>query len=190
MSRETPTQQNQRRDMQLVRQATLAVVNRNAKRQNERDRFSSAPPDDADDGDSILPVFDKFAAFDSIHSMTNFSQAEFESLWFAIKPSVLRTWNVGKGRKCPYFGKDILFMLLTVVKSGGTWEFLAALFGLQAPSFEKMVTKFLLKIHDQVYEIFVQDEAKLQQQTHNESMFAFSGKHKLYGKKVEVTVSS
>ncbi|ETW10570.1 hypothetical protein H310_00835 [Aphanomyces invadans] len=64
--------------------------------------------------------------------MTNFSQAEFESLWFAIKPSVLH----------------MLFMLLTVVKTGGTWEFLAALFGLQASSFEKMVTKFLLKIHD------------------------------------------
>ncbi|ETV93692.1 hypothetical protein H310_12458 [Aphanomyces invadans] len=133
-----------------------------------------------------------------------------------MKPSVLGTWNVGKGRKCPYSGKDMLFMLLTVVKSGGTWEFLAALFGLQASSFENMVTRFLLKIHDQVYETFFQDEAKLRtmsnlvatgktfqsfpaalypadatiQQSnmpmgnYNESMY------NLYGKKVEVSVSS
>ncbi|ETV89859.1 hypothetical protein H310_15303, partial [Aphanomyces invadans] len=185
MARETNSELQQRNEMHLVRQATMAVASRTSRRQTERERFSSGQRTDHEEADSLHPIFDR------------------------------RTWNVGKGRKCTQTGKDMLFMLLATVKSGGTWEFLAALFGFQAPTFEKMMTRFLSKIHQHVYELFVEDEvavrtmshlvatgktfqnfpaalfavdATFQQSNrplgnHNEALFAFSGKHHLYGKK-------
>lgn len=41
-------------------------------------------------------------------------------------------------------------MLLTVLKHGGTWSFLATLLDIQASTFERTVTKFVDVIPDEV----------------------------------------
>ncbi|RHY20761.1 hypothetical protein DYB32_009959 [Aphanomyces invadans] len=221
MTSETTPQRNRRNDMQLAQRAAIAVATRNAKRQTERERFSTSPREDGEEADSIHPIFDSFVVYDNVQSMTNLTVLELENLWYALKPRVMRTWNVGKGRKSPYSGKVMLFMLVTIFKSGGTWQFLSALFGFQAPTFEKMMTRFLTKVSDHVYDLFVADEVSIRAMTHlvatgktfqnypaalyavdatfqqsnrplgshNEALYAFSGKHHLYGKKVEVAVS-
>ncbi|KAF0732821.1 hypothetical protein Ae201684P_012807 [Aphanomyces euteiches] len=207
-----------------VRQATMAVISRATKRRNERHRFSTVPRSDHEEADTINPIYDKFysiGSVDSVKSLTNFMPHEFDGLWYALKPRVNKHWNVGKGRKSPHTGKDVLFMLLAVFKNGGTWDVLAALFQLSSSTFERLICGFLMKDYPHMYELFVEDEANslsitrlvamgrtfknfpcalyavdatFQQSNrplgpHNEALYAFSGKHHLYGKKVEVSVS-
>jgi hypothetical protein len=59
-------------------------------------------------------------------------------------------------------------MVLTVLKHGCTWDSLAAIFKMKSATFEKLIVGYMKKISTYLYEI--------------------SGKHKLYGLKVEVSV--
>jgi hypothetical protein len=46
-------------------------------------------------------------------------------------------------------------MTLTVLKHGGTWDFLATPFKIKAPTFEKLVTGFIDKLVPYLYDKFV-----------------------------------
>lgn len=58
-------------------------------------------------------------------------------------------WNTGRGRKSPYCD-DVFLMVLTVLKHGGTWAFLATHFRIQPSSFEKNVSKFVNLINEEI----------------------------------------
>ncbi|KAH9083270.1 hypothetical protein LEN26_021012 [Aphanomyces euteiches] len=224
MSYQTVDSTNSRDDAIHVQNALLSVADRTSRQRNERRRYSTQPREDHDDPDTISPIYDKHVrcgGTDGIKSFTNFSQSEFEDIWYAVKSRVLRHWNVGKGRKCPQTGKDMLFMLLTIFKIGCTWEVTTALFNFTSATFERMMAKFLLKVYEHLYDLFVVDEAATRSMSnlvasgktfrnyqsalyavdvsfqqgshphgpHNEALHAFSGKHHLYGKKVEISVS-
>ncbi|DBA01596.1 TPA: hypothetical protein N0F65_011352 [Lagenidium giganteum] len=75
--------------------------------------------------------------------MTNFSAREFDGLWQTMKPKILSTWNIEKGRECAYSGKNVLFMMLATMKNGGTWASSTMLFRNPKSSFVRMVTDFI-----------------------------------------------
>jgi len=103
-----------------------------------------ADSDDSDtDNDSSSPVMDTFlesGGSKAVCDMTNFTLSEFSYLWAKIQNHVLSTWNVGRGRKSAQKPKDVLFMLLTVLKHAGKWDFLAKMFNMKAPTFEKLIS--------------------------------------------------
>lgn len=152
--------------------------------------------------------------------MTNFEASEFQSIWNSISEIIIERYNIGPGRKSHHTGKEMLFMILTVLKHGGQWEIIAKVFSLKGPSFERMMTKFIDLLYESLYEALVKRNdslfnfGELAQEGKNfrhfpfaryitdvtfqqanrpsgnmqEGKVFFSGKHKLYGFKVEVSV--
>ena len=103
-------------------------------------------------------------------SMINFSVQEFNKLYDIVGPYLTQNWNVGRGKRCNYKQKDVLFMFLSVMKFGGSWEKLANMFH----------AKYATDV------VFQQANKVLGNTT--ESNFMKSGKHQLYGYKTEVSV--
>lgn len=56
----------------------------------------------------------------AISDMRNLDGSEFEFLWQLLESFVFQQYNSGRGKKCHVSGKDMLFMLLTVMKHGVT----------------------------------------------------------------------
>ena len=54
--------------------------------------------------------------------------------------------------------KDVLFMVLAVLKHGGTWEFLARMFGQKTSAFERMVLRFIKLLSEPLYEHYVSNQ--------------------------------
>ena len=176
-----------------------------------------------DEADSVCPYFDAFYAeggVQGIKDMINFTPVEFEEIWLHIARFVTTNYNCGRGKRSKVKGKDMVFMLLVVLKHGGRWDILGQVFRIKGPCFERMITNFAKLIAPELYKIFVTDlsneftMAKLRaldlkfedfpeayyavdvtfQQSYRpsgsmqEGKLFFSGKHKLYGIKVEVSV--
>lgn len=181
------------------------------------------PVESDDENDSPTPIFDAFynsGGSATILAMTNFTPQEFERCWDIIADFVRTNWNVGRGRRCAHSGRDVFFMLLTVMKHGGNWDFLAEMFKMKGPTFERMIVKFLETISQKYYDDCMREVLKrytmesmvdrqktfknypycryavdvtFQQSnrpsgTMEEGKLYYSGKHKLYGLKVEVAV--
>jgi hypothetical protein len=67
---------------------------------------------------------------------------------------MLSNWNVERGRRSPYKAQDVFFMLLTVLKNGGTCDSLGLVFRIPGPSFEKVISG---KISPFLYQHSVKD---------------------------------
>lgn len=74
--------------------------------------------------------------------MCNFNPGELEYLWSMFGNFVATHYNVGRGRRSDVSGKDAFLMVLTVLKYGGDWHFLAKLFGKKVPTFETLINLF------------------------------------------------
>ncbi|KAE9240929.1 hypothetical protein PF004_g7287 [Phytophthora fragariae] len=48
--------------------------------------------------------------------MTNFAPGEFERLWVFVREHIMVNWNMGRERKCADQGKQVLLMMLTVLR--------------------------------------------------------------------------
>ncbi|DBA02679.1 TPA: hypothetical protein N0F65_010504 [Lagenidium giganteum] len=57
-----------------------------------------------------------------MHKFTNFSLQEFNLMWLDFKPYIETHWDFGSGRKCEVSPRDLLFMALTTLKNGGSWD--------------------------------------------------------------------
>lgn len=181
-----------------------------------------AETEDADE-DRDCPIFDSFYDADGnegVMKMVNFSAPEFRALYASIHDRIVTLWNVGRGRKSPHTPMDVLFMALTVLKHGGSWDVLSSVFRMKAPTFERLISGFMKVAAPELVAIFVEPTAakytmeclKEKRCTFRHFPFAaeaidvtfqqanrpsgnmqegkkyFSGKHKLYGYKVEVAV--
>ncbi|KAG2987298.1 hypothetical protein PC121_g22100 [Phytophthora cactorum] len=173
---------------------------------------------------SQSPIYDGFVeegGGDAILRLTNITPRELNTLWMSVRAHVTRHWNVRRGRCSVYKGKDVLFMLLVMMKNGGTWEMLSSIFHAKTPTFIKTITGFIRAIAPSLYDDWVAE--KTQEETmrmlvtlgntfvyHPCALYAtdvtfqqanrpagnmdealpfYSPKHKLYGYKVEVSVS-
>ncbi|KAG2925211.1 hypothetical protein PC115_g8338 [Phytophthora cactorum] len=56
---------------------------------------------------------------------------------------IVRYWDVGRGRRSTFAAKDVFFMLLVVMKCGGTWDMLSRIFKIKTPTFIKTITGFI-----------------------------------------------
>lgn len=45
----------------------------------------------------------------------------------------------------------MIFMVISVLKDGGNWDFIGNMFNIKGPSFKRIITKFILLISDYVY---------------------------------------
>lgn len=80
-------------------------------------------------------------------------------MYILLHHTIKSNWNISCGRKSPYKPMDVLFMTLTVLKHGGTWDF-AQPFRIKSPTFERLIIKFLPMISAKLHEKFVADIAK------------------------------
>lgn len=194
-------------------------------REDELGQYESEPihNDSDEECDSRSPITDLFyekGGNQAIVQMSNFNRQELDGIYDIISDHVSTHYNVGRGRKSPFTAKDMLFMVLTVLKCGGQWDFMARVFQQKAPSFERQVGKFIDVMCGYLYEELVEGAAKRYSMKKLEAMnttfgnfpqaryatdvtfqqsyrpsgniqegkLYFSGKHKLYGYKVEVSV--
>jgi hypothetical protein len=154
---------------------------------------------------------------DTLRVMCNFDQGRFESLWAQVEDVVLPRWFLGRGRKHKTAPKDAFLMTLFVLKHYPTWEVAATTFGMRTPTFEKMINKMLDLIEPRLVERFIRPpsmtsirESNIRFQNFAFALYAndvkfqpahrpsgrfteqkryFSGKHKLYGFKLECAVA-
>ena len=104
------------------------------------------------------PVFDKFynaGGSEAITQMTNFDVNEFGELWLLLQDHVSKSWNVGRGRRSQFSGKDVLLFTLTALKNGGQWDYLGRLFGISGPTFKRTAMKFIDVVNEELYETLV-----------------------------------
>ena len=89
---------------------------------------------------------------EALLKMTNFTQPEFERIYSKITKFVTMNWNVGRGRKTPHNAKDVFFMMLSTLKTGGHWDYMASMFRIKGSVFQTMVKSFLLLVSEQLYD--------------------------------------
>eukprot|EP00171_Calliarthron_tuberculosum_P022852 IDg22852t1 len=153
------------------------------RREIELARHSNVRAAESDDeADRECPIFDSFYEADGnegVLKMTNFTTAEFRGLYGRLHGHVVTHWNVGRGRKSAVKPMDAFFMLLTVLKHADV----CSMTHLQEQGNTFKNYKYAVEAIDVTF-----------QQTNRpfgnmaEGKKYFSGKHKLYGYKVEVSV--
>lgn len=196
-----------------------------ALRAEEHNQYSPNPlcSQEEENEECDSPILDSFIESGggaSVLHMTNFSLSEFMDIWARLSDHAHSHWNTGRGKRTDKSAKDCFFMLLTVCKHGGAWDFLGRMFNTKGPTFERLMVKFLdvmfaaagkayigrLNEHYSMRRMLEKGRGfktyKLARyatdvtfhQTnrpagnHEESKKYFSGKHKLYGYKTEVSV--
>ena len=89
--------------------------------------------------------------------MCKFVAHELELLWQLLETFIKQNYNVGRGKKCQVSEKDMLFVLLAVLKRGDDWDVLGRVFKIKGRKFERMMSKFVSIISDHVYKFFCQN---------------------------------
>ncbi|KAF0755307.1 hypothetical protein AaE_005018, partial [Aphanomyces astaci] len=148
--------------------------------------------------DSPTPVIDSFFSQGgnaSLSTMTNFTLSEFESIWAIVESAMVTTWTMGRGRKSMTSPKDAFFMAMSVLKHCNAWDKHALDYKMKAPTFEKMIHRVFDTVEPILYEHFVKPISMTHQPSYrptgrfDEAKHYFSGKHKLYGLKLEYSVA-
>nr|CCA26371.1 hypothetical protein ALNC14_125150 [Albugo laibachii Nc14] len=80
---------------------------------------------------------------EAVRTMTNFSPREFSTLCSTMVEHITKHWNVGRGKRSKFATKDVLFMMLLVLKNGGMWDMAARVFNVPAPTFIQTFTQSL-----------------------------------------------
>jgi hypothetical protein len=78
-----------------------------------------------DEGDSQSPIYDRFLleqGSEGILIMTNFSNAEFDTLFTIVEPAIMAYWSVGRGRRYEVGPRDAFFITLNVLKRYSQWD--------------------------------------------------------------------
>ncbi|ETW06324.1 hypothetical protein H310_02608 [Aphanomyces invadans] len=149
--------------------------------------------------------------------MTNFTLTELLTLYDLVATRMRAKWYEGRGARNGVSTVDAFFMMLTVLKHYQSWEKHAVDFNIRAPTFQKLMKKTMATVEPQLFNVFVRvptmtslrennatfssypyalyaTDVKFQpcerpSGRFNEKKEFFSGKHKLYGLKIEASVS-
>ena len=89
--------------------------------------------------------------------MINLTSTELMELRDQLRECVEAKRNKGRGKRCKQSRKDAMFMLLTVLKHGGQWDFLELMFTVSAASFKRVVVTMLEIVCDYACKHFVED---------------------------------
>ena len=154
---------------------------------------------------------------EAIKTLTNFTIDEFNVLWSMVEVPLVSAWTTGRGRKSKTNAKDSLLMALCVLKHYDTWAKHAMDFNMGTATFEKMIMKVVTVIEPVLKKLLIKPVSMTEQIQSNQrftnypySLYAtdvkfqpsnrpmgrfseqthyFSGKHKLYGVKIECSVA-
>lgn len=154
---------------------------------------------------------------EAIASLTNFSDAEFHAVWAIVEGTVTARWATGRGKKNKVKAKDAFMMALCVLKHYSHWDKHALDFNLKTSTFEKMIMKMFSIIEHPLCDLLIQPVTMAKQRAKGNlftnypyALYAtnvkfqpshrpsgrfqeqkryFSGKHKLYGLKIEASVA-
>ncbi len=136
-----------------------------AEREHELSTFSTSREQPSDDDvDTESPIMDAFynsGGSEGIMKMINFTPAEFRRLCSMMRNHIIKTWNVVRGQRSTYKPMDVLFMTLTVLKYGGSWDQLAHMFNIKSPTFMRLITNFMTKIEGFAVERLVTKYARM-----------------------------
>jgi hypothetical protein len=181
------------------------------------DQYLQRITDEVDSQSPIYDRFLTEQGSEGILIMTNFSHVEFETLFALVEPTIMSYWGVGRGRRYEVGAHDAFFIALNVLKRYSQWDMHAKVFGLKTSSFEKMVMKMLTLIEEPLKENFIKPVSMTTQRAQGQvfknypyALYAtdvkfqeayrpsgrfieakryFSGKHYLYGLKLEASVA-
>ncbi|RHY68737.1 hypothetical protein DYB34_009084 [Aphanomyces astaci] len=151
---------------------------------------------------------------EGIMTLTNSSSSEFNLLWADVRQHILRHWNVGSGRKCAVSARDLLLKHCgnwDIVAQ--TFRTTVATFEKRVMSFIEVMHPYLLRkyVHGMAskwsmhelaangtrfehypYARYATDvtfqQTNVPVGSYAEKKLYYSGKHHLYGHKVEVSV--
>mmetsp|Transcript_21916 Transcript_21916/g.47396 ORF Transcript_21916/g.47396 Transcript_21916/m.47396 type:complete len:458 (+) Transcript_21916:321-1694(+) len=182
------------------------------------DQYGNVESEDdaADSASPIIDQFVEDNGLAAYRAMTPFNRAEYDRLWGIVGPAVFSEFMKGKGPKCKNTPKDIFFIMLNVLHLPTKWDKHGIDFGMKGPTIEKQVWKMMkiaapiLKAHFQkkmtmgelrdrgqtfknfpyahhATDVFF-THSNRPSGTFEESRPYFSGKHHLYGLKVECSV--
>lgn len=87
--------------------------------------------------------------------MCKFTASEFHKVWMRPSDHVSENWNVGKGQKPIFTGKDLSFISMGALSHGQQWEFTAQLFITATSTLEWQTTKYLQIVCPVVFENYV-----------------------------------
>ncbi|KAG6952323.1 hypothetical protein JG687_00013076, partial [Phytophthora cactorum] len=168
--------------------STLAMLeDREESRREELDRYPVDVGDNDTDVTSTCPILDDIyrdGGADAVLRLTNISPRELNVLWFSLRNHVVRYWNVGRGRRSTFAAKDVFFMLLVVMKCGGTWGMLARIFRIKTPTFIKTITGFIKVVAPKLHEAWVASQLddvpmRVLQRSHQSARRKADGDHRL-----------
>ncbi|ETN14365.1 hypothetical protein PPTG_07981 [Phytophthora nicotianae INRA-310] len=134
------------------------LEDREEARLEELNRYSDEVDVNNTEPTSTCPIFDgiyRDGGAEAVLRLTNFSPSEINTLWFSVRGHVHRYWNVGRGRRSTFAAKDVFFMLLVVMKCGGTWDMVARIFKVKTLTFIKTITGFIEVVTPKLYEEWV-----------------------------------
>lgn len=140
--------------------ALRLLAERSILREEDVRQYNKDPDLDESDteADSPCPIFDRFyeeGGAEGIKQMSHFDPMQIEKMWLEIFEHVSATYNVGRGRRSDVSGKDAFFMTLVVLKHGGLWDELARGFNMKGPTFERLITRYVVLISDYMYNLHV-----------------------------------
>ncbi|CAK4826850.1 hypothetical protein Ae201684P_015428 [Aphanomyces euteiches] len=89
--------------------SALILMNQQEAYQADLERYSSSPRNCRSDDDTPTPIYNSYLenGEDVILKTTNFSPRELNSIWYSLREHVNSHWNIGRGAKSPYAGKDV-----------------------------------------------------------------------------------
>ncbi|KAF0713319.1 hypothetical protein AaE_011815 [Aphanomyces astaci] len=187
-------------------------------RKAKRARFPTARVEGPDiDEDSNSPVYDAYLqtqGAEGIMTLTNSSSSELNLLWAEVRQHIFRQRNVGSGRKCVVSARDLLLKHCgTWDIVAQTFRTTVATFEKRVMSFIEVMHPYLLRkyVHGMAskwsmhelaangtrfehypYARYATDvtfqQTNVPVGSYAEKKLYYSGKHYLYGHKVEVSV--
>ncbi|KAF0722463.1 hypothetical protein Ae201684P_003507 [Aphanomyces euteiches] len=105
-------------------------------------------------------MFDQFLQVGhsrGIFELTNFSTLEFETVWSSIAVDTTAAWSRLWVPSCRHTAKDVFFMTLSVLKNGGKWLTNTLVFNIKAPTFQRMITKFISLLSPILHDAWVEN---------------------------------
>ncbi len=177
------------------------------------------------ESDSTAPLLDRFYAngvSKTLLQMTNFNCCEFDHLWHHRHTVLSKTFTLGRGEKTDVSPKDILFIVLCVMKAATNLDLMGEIFEKNGPTLQRLFSRAVEILTPVFYQdcvlnyfamlsmtTLINNKAQLinvlcvlygtgvifQHANYPsgnmiEGKLYFSGKHKLYSFKTEVSVTS
>ena len=108
----------------------------------------------------MFDIFYNQEGSQSIFNMTHLTAREFQCLWDLVAAHVMSHWNIGRGKRCTFGEKGVLFMMLATLKHGRNWDWTGKIFGVKGLTFERMIVNCVNIVSEYLYNYLVETEAR------------------------------